>query len=195
MSANKHPQRSVLRTSELAQIALCAVLFSVCAWISVPFPIPFTLQTLALFLTLCLLGGRKGLYAAAVYLLLGLAGLPVFSAFQGGIGVLLGASGGYPAGFLAAAGIYWLITAKAGRSLPVQAGACLLGLLACYAVGTAWFMLVYAPETAPVSLPAALGACVIPFLLPDLLKLALALFLAHRLRPHLTQRIASESVS
>ena len=178
-------RRTPLRTSELAQISLCAVLLTVCAWIVIPLPVPFTLQTLALFLTLCILGGRKGTYTVGVYLLLGLVGLPVFSGFQGGAGVLLGASGGYLAGFLAAAGIYWLITSKLGTALPVQAVACVSGLMGCYSMGTAWFMLVYARTAAPVSLSAALGWCVVPFLLPDLLKLALALAFSRRLAPHL----------
>ncbi|MBE6964339.1 MAG: biotin transporter BioY [Ruminococcaceae bacterium] len=189
MSANKDLQKAAqchpLRTSDLVQIALCAVLLTVCAWIAIPFPIPFTLQTLALFLILCTLGGRKGLYAVTVYLFLGLAGLPVFSGFQGGIGVLLGASGGYPMGFLAAASIYWLVTAKVGSMLSARAVACLLGLMACYAIATVWFLLVYAPTTTPVTLWAALGSCVLPFLLPDLVKLGLALALSRRLRPYL----------
>ena len=189
MSANEAKHQTAahhpLRTSELAQIALGAVLLTVCAWIVLPFPVPFTLQTFALFLILFTLGGRKGLYAVAVYLLLGLVGLPVFSGFQGGIGVLLGATGGYLAAFPAAAGIYWLMTAKPGKSLPVRAIACVLGLTACYAIGTAWFLLVYTRSTGPLTLAAALGWCVIPFIVPDLLKLGLALGLSRRLRPHL----------
>ncbi|MBE6996444.1 MAG: biotin transporter BioY [Ruminococcaceae bacterium] len=190
MSAKQNPQnppqRYALRTSDLAQIALCAVLLTVCAWIAIPFPIPFTLQTLALFLTLCTLGGRKGLYAVAVYLLLGLAGLPVFSGFQGGAGVLLGAAGGYLIGFAAAAGVYWLVTANAKSTLPAQAAACALGLAACYLLGTLWFLLFYTRTTEATTLAAAMQVCILPFLLPDLVKMGLALALSRRLRPYLT---------
>ena len=81
---------------DLAYTALFTVLLAVCTWISVPVPpVPFTLQTFAVFAALGTLGGRRGTYAVGAYLLLGLAGAPVFSGFQGGAGVLLGATGGY----------------------------------------------------------------------------------------------------
>ena len=59
-----------------------------------------------------------------------------------------------------------------------------LGLLVCYAFGTAWFMVVYAQNTGAITLGAALTACVVPYILPDLVKIALALTITARLRPH-----------
>ena len=91
------------RPVDMAYIALFAVLLTVCAWISVPLPVPFTLQTFAIFAALGILGGRRGTWAVAVYLLLGAVGLPVFSGFRGGLGALLGTTGGYILGFLALA--------------------------------------------------------------------------------------------
>ena len=105
------------RTLDLVYIALFAVLMAVCAWISTPktpISVPFTLQTFAMFAALTTLGGRRGLWAVVVYLLMGLVGLPVFTGFQGGPGVLLGTTGGYIIGFIGSALIYWLITAKLG---------------------------------------------------------------------------------
>lgn len=169
-----------LRTRDLTYVALCAVLIAVCAWISIPAPVPFTLQTFGIFAALTLLGGRRGCYAVAVYLLLGLAGLPVFAGFQGGAGTLLGVTGGYILGFAATALIYWLVTARLGSSLPVSILASILGLLVCYAFGTAWFLVAYARSAGPISLTAALGMCVLPFVVPDLIKLALAVLLSRR---------------
>ena len=103
------------RTLDLAYIALFAVLMAVCAWITLPLPKPlvqFTMQTFAMFMALTVLGGRRGLYAMLVYLLLGAVGIPVFSGFRGGIGVLLDTTGGYIIGFVGAALLYWLLTAK-----------------------------------------------------------------------------------
>lgn len=168
------------RTLDLAYIALFAVLMAVCAWISIPMTVPFTLQTFAIFAAMATLGGRRGTYAVAAYLLMGAVGLPVFSNFQGGLGVLLGTTGGYILGFLGSALIYWLLTAKLGNSLPVSIAACLLGLAVCYAFGTAWFLLVYARTTGPIGLMTALGWCVFPFLIPDLAKLGLAVLLSRR---------------
>ena len=94
------------RTLDLAYIALFAVLMAVCAWITIPLPKPlvqFTMQTFAMFMALTVLGGRRGLYTMLVYLLLGAVGIPVFSGFRGGIGVLLDTTGGYIIGFVAAA--------------------------------------------------------------------------------------------
>ena len=173
---------SRLRTRDLTYIALFAVLMAVCAWITIPMTVPFTLQIFAVFAALATLGGRRGTYAVAVYLLLGAVGLPVGAGFQGGLGWLLGTTGGYIVGFLCIALIYWLITAKLGESLPVSIAASVLGLLVCYLFGTAWFMAVYARSTGPVGIMTALGWCVFPYVVPDLLKLVLAVTLSQRVK-------------
>ena len=76
--------KSKWRAVDLAYTALFAVLMMVCAWITVPLTVPFTLQTFGVFAALGTLGGRRGTYAVAAYLLLGLAGLPVFRPACGG---------------------------------------------------------------------------------------------------------------
>lgn len=173
---------SRLRTVDMAYIALFAVLMAVCAWITIPMTVPFTLQIFAVFAALVTLGGRRGTYAVVVYLLLGAVGLPVGSGFQGGLGWLLGTTGGYIVGFLCIALIYWLMTAKLGDSLPVSVAACVLGLAVCYAFGTAWFLVVYARTSGPIGLMTALGWCVFPYIIPDLVKLALAVILGRRVK-------------
>ena len=173
---------SRLRTVDMAYIALFAVLMAVCAWITIPMTVPFTLQIFAVFAALVTLGGRRGTYAVIVYLLLGAVGLPVGAGFQGGLGWLLGTTGGYIVGFLCIALIYWLMTAKLGESLPVVVAACVLGLVVCYAFGTAWFLVVYARNSGPIGLMTALGWCVFPYIIPDLVKLALAVFLSRRVK-------------
>ena len=170
---------------DLAYTALFTVLLAVCAWITVPLTVPFTLQTFGVFAALGGLGGRRGTYAVAAYLLLGLAGLPVFSGFRGGPGVLLGTTGGYILGFLASALLYWAVTARFGSRPGVMAAAMVLGLVVCYGFGTAWFLAAYARTTGPVGLWTALGLCVFPFIVPDLAKLALALALSRRLARYL----------
>ena len=173
---------SRLRTVDMAYIALFAVLMAVCAWITIPMTVPFTLQIFAVFAALVTMGGRRGTYAVVVYLLLGAVGLPVGAGFQGGLGWLLGTTGGYIVGFLCIALIYWLMTAKLGESLPVVVAACVLGLVVCYAFGTAWFLVVYARNSGPIGLMTALGWCVFPYTIPDLVKLALAVFLSRRVK-------------
>ncbi|MEG1774848.1 MAG: biotin transporter BioY, partial [Oscillospiraceae bacterium] len=77
-------------TLDLVYIALFAVLIAVCSWLVVPMTVPFTMQTFAVFLTLSLLGGKRGCFAVAVYLLMGAIGLPVFAGGNAGLGTLLG---------------------------------------------------------------------------------------------------------
>lgn len=152
---------------DLAYIALMAALIALCAWISVPLgPVPFTMQT---FL---------------IYLLLGIVGLPVFSGFSAGAGVLFGATGGYLLGYLAAALLFWGLTAKLGQTLPVMASAMVLGLVLCYAFGTFWFLTVYTGGSGETLL-GALTLCVFPYVLPDLGKIFLALVLVSRVKKHL----------
>lgn len=169
------------KTYDLVYIALFAVLIAICAWISVPTTVPFTLQTFGIFLTVGLLGGKRGSMAVLVYILLGAAGIPVFSGFTGGIGRLLGNTGGYIVGFLASALVMWALEKVMGRKTWALAVQMVLGLIACYAIGTVWFMVVYSGTTGAVGLMTVLGWCVIPFIIPDLIKIALAMVLTKRL--------------
>ena len=173
---------SRFRTLDLLYCAFFAVLMAVCAWISIPGPVPFTLQTFGVFAALATLGGKRGTAAILVYLALGAIGLPVFSNFSGGLGQLVGVTGGYLAGFLLTGLIYWLVTAVLGKKLWVEAVALLLGLIAVYAFGTVWYMAAYARTTGPVGLATALLRCVVPFILPELIKLAVAFVLSVRMR-------------
>jgi len=179
---------SRLRIRDLTLIAVFTVLMVVCAWISVPVPAPFvqfTMQTFAVFAAMLTLGGKRGTYAVAAYLLLGAVGVPVGSNFQGGLGWLLGNTGGYILGFFLQALLYWLMTARLGEALPVKITASVLGLALCYAFGTAWFLALYAQSGSPMGLMAALGYCVFPFIIPDLVKLALAVLVSQRVGKYL----------
>lgn len=169
-----------MNVKKMSQCALFAALLSVCAWLSLPVgDVAFTLQTFGIFLALGLLGGKWGTVSIFVYLLLGAAGVPVFSGFRGGIGVLAGATGGYLVGFLFSGLIYWLITAVWDNSSAVRVCAMVLGLIGCYAFGTLWFWFGYA-RNGGISL--ILIKCVLPYLLPDALKLILAWFMTTRLK-------------
>ena len=172
-----------IRTKDIALIALFTALLAVCSWISVPTAIPFTMQTFGVFLTIGLLGGKRGTAAILTYLLLGAVGLPVFSGFTGGIGHILGPTGGYILGFILTALLMWLAEALMGKSLKVLAASMVAGLIICYAFGTAWFIIVYTKNTGEIGLATALSWCVIPYIIPDVIKIVLALMLTKRLRP------------
>ena len=172
---------------DLVMVALFAALIAVCAWVTIPGSVPFTLQTMGVFLAVGLLGGKRGTAAVLVYILLGAVGMPVFSGFSGGVGRLLGTTGGYIIGFLVAALAMWAMEAIFGKAKWVLPVSMLLGLLLCYAFGTVWFLVLYTQTKGAISVASVLSMCVVPFIIPDLLKIALALLLTSRLKRFLRQ--------
>ena len=159
-------------TRKLTRCALFAAMMALCAWIGVPLGhTVFTMQTFGVLLALGLLGGKRGTVSILCYLLLGAAGLPVFSGFRGGIGAILGPTGGYLWGFLATGLVFWSLE-KWSRPLAMTAG-----LAACYACGTVWYMTYTGGALAVV-----LAQTVLPYLIPDAVKLILALRLTRRLK-------------
>lgn len=172
-------QRS--KTYDMVYVGIFTVLIAICSWISIPMTVPFTLQTMGVFLTVGILGGRRGTLAVLVYILLGAIGVPVFAGFTGGIGVLISNTGGYIMGFLFAALLMWGMEKLFGKSNIVLAISMVLGLLVCYTVGTIWFMMVYSANTGAVGIMTVLGWCVFPFIIPDIIKIILALTLKNKL--------------
>lgn len=170
------------KTYDMACIAIFAVLMAVCSWISIPTAVPFTMQTFGLFLTMGVLGGKKGNLSIIVFLLIGAVGIPVFAGFTGGLGIILGTTGGYMVGFVFAGLIMWGMETLLGRKTWVLAAAMVFGMVVYFAFGTAWFMVVYTRTVGAIGLTAVLGWCVIPFVIPDILKMMLALSLSGRLR-------------
>ncbi len=174
---------------DIVVIAISAALITVCSWISVPLgPVPVTLQTMAILAVLMTVGGRRGTIAIAIYLLLGAVGVPVFAGFKGGPASFLGPTGGFLAGFIVAALVFWLLEKLVFARLMTTPGKRLIfGLvnslifeLVLYVFGVIWFMTVYAAKTGPIGLGTVLGMCVIPFIIPDLIKMAAAAVIGSR---------------
>lgn len=165
---------------DMTRIALCTALIAVCAWISIPIgDIPITLQTFGVFAALCILGGRNGTISILVYILLGAVGLPVFAGFSGGIGILMGVTGGYIVGFLFAGLVYWLITGLTqNEGFIITVIALIIGNCVCYLFGSLWFQQVYLKSAKEIGLAAVLAKCVLPYILPDLVKLFAAVTVA-----------------
>ena len=170
-----------MKARNMALCSLFTAVLALCAWLSVPMgDMVITLQTFGIFLTLGLLGGKRGTLAIGVYLLLGAVGVPVFSGFRGGLGALLGTTGGYIFGFMLTALVYWLLTFLKDTPL-TRLAAMILGLLLCYACGSWWYMTRYL-STGTLTLGLVLLRCVLPYLLPDAIKLALAWILTGKLK-------------
>src|SRR5262245_23217674 len=170
---------SAARTSlRLASVLFLTALTAAAAQLSVhlPFtPVPFTLQPMIVLVGSAALGPRLGAATQVLYLLLGVAGFPVFAAspiLPQGAGRLLGPTGGFLMAYpLAAAVTGWLAERGFDRRYLTSIVAMLAGLAMLFAGGVVW--LAYAPA-AGVGLRAALAAGLYPFVLPDLLKVAVA---------------------
>lgn len=166
----------------LAFTAVMAAVLCVLGPLSVPVgPIPFSFATLGIYLVLYPLGWRWGTASVLVYVLLGTAGLPVFSGFSGGLGKLLGPTGGYIAGYLFLAVIAGAFI-QHGRNRFIQFLGMLLGTAVLYAFGTAWFCL-----QGGFALGVALQKCVWIFIPGDLAKMAIAVVIGPLVRRRLDE--------
>ena len=168
---------------QLSYIAMCSACLAVSSWITIPFAVPFTLQIFAVFLIATLSDWKSSLGSVLLYIALGVCGLPVFSGFTAGPSVFVQITGGYLIGFCISAPIISLVATYWDRKSPILLGVMLFSLILCYTLGTLWYLMIYTDQ----SILGALTVCVFPFLLPDLIKIALALFVANRLKPHLSR--------
>ncbi len=169
---------------KISYTALFCAFIAVCSWVSVPTSngISFTLQTFAVLVAAALLGLKYGTAAVAVYISLGAVGAPVFSGFRGGLGVIAGVTGGYIVGFIFTALIVGISKRIFGtKTLPLVASM-ILGVLVCYAFGTAWFCIVYSGE---MTFASALMICVVPYIPFDAIKIAGAVVVTKRLEKYI----------
>ncbi len=162
----------------IAYISVFAALTAVGAIVSFPLPfssIPFTLQVLFVLLSGLVLGPVDGALSQIVYLSMGAVGLPVFAGFSGGLGIILGKSGGYLIGFvLASFFVGWL---GKGTNFVRLFLACILALSIIYFFGALQLSIVMA-----LGFKRALIIGVFPFILWDVVKAAMAVAIAIKLK-------------
>lgn len=182
------------RTETMVLTAVFAAVTGVLAWISIP--LPFTPVPVNMALAGVLLGSiimskrgnaNGGAAAAALYVLMGAIGIPVFSGGTAGLGVLTGPTGGFLIGYIATALVVGHVykylaghgdnTSSARTSLPVIAVVNMAGILCCYAFGLVWFMMLTGS-----TLMVGISACMLPFLPGDVLKSVLAAYLGRKIK-------------
>lgn len=167
------------KTTQITFMALMAALMCIMGPLSLQIPVspvPISLTNFAIYIALYAIGTWRATGSYAVYLLIGLAGVPVFSGFSGGAAKLLGPTGGYLIGFIFMAIICGLFIDKCKNVFVTFLGM-LLGLAVCYLFGTLW--LAY---QAGMDFRAALGAGVIPFIPGDLVKIVLSMLIGPQIR-------------
>lgn len=159
-----------MKVGRMCRVALMTALLCVVGPMTIPVgPVPISLATLVVYLSGALLGAKQGTLAVAMYILIGSAGVPVFSGFSAGIQKIAGVTGGYMLGYLLCAATVGL-AAERGKMRWTLPAAMVFGTVLCYAVGTAWFM-----AQTGVNIAGALVSCVIPFLPGDVLKIIAAI--------------------
>lgn len=166
-----------MNTRDISFIALFTALTVVLAQISIPMPygVPMTMQTFAVSLAGILLGARKGFISALLYVLLGAIGLPVFANLSGGLGIVLGPTGGFILSFPLMA---WLIGLGAQTENKLYLA---LGLLSGTAVNYICGMAMFSAFTGK-GLDVAFVACVLPFIPTTIVKLIVAGFVGLKIR-------------
>lgn len=166
-----------LTIKKLVMIAMFSAVIAVCSQISIPLPVgvPITLQTFAVALCGYLLGTKSALISVAVYISVGTVGVPVFSNFKGGIGVLFGKTGGFIAGFLLLVLLCGIGIKRKHATFAIALG--LLGLASLHLFGSVWYAYL-----SRISLSASVLAVSVPFIVKDAVSVAFAYFFAARLR-------------
>ncbi len=165
------------KIKRLSLWALFVAVIAATAFISIPTPfgINFTMQIFGVCLAGLCLGVRGGISSVVVYIALGAMGLPVFSFFTGGMGVLVGASGGFLWGFVPVAALCGVAAKCDKKSLKFLI--CVIAVLLCHALGVIQYSFV-----SGVSIVAAIVATSLPFLLKDFTVIFLAILTADRIK-------------
>lgn len=160
----------------ITAIAVMCALTCIVSPFSIPIPIspvPIALTPLVIFLSVYLLGWKKGTLSCIIYILIGLIGLPIFSGFTGGAAKLIGPTGGYIIGYIPMAIAAGIIIQKYNSNRIICFLGMLLGIAICYLFGTAWLAV-----QAHMDFYAALLAGVIPYIPGDIVKIIIVLLVA-----------------
>lgn len=169
-----------MKKTKIKKIALCALftaIIAVTAWVSVPTPfgVNFAFSLLGVTLTAFCLGVKGALAATTVYIALGAAGLPIFSYFSGGIGVLLGPSGGFIWGFLAVAVLCGIV--KQINKKSIKYTFMILSVIICHIAGIVQYSIVTGNNLLISFVTASL-----PFLLKDFAIVFVSEFISKKIK-------------
>lgn len=178
-------QKQKMTTREMTLTALMTALICVIAPFSIPIPfspVPISFTPLAIFLTVYVLGTKGATLSCILFLLIGTAGLPVFSGFAGGLGKVAGPTGGYLLGYLFMTPVCGIFVERFPGNRWLQAVGMVLGLGICYLFGTLW--LSWQME---LSFQAGLAAGVLPYLPGDGVKILIAVLIGPVIRKRVRQ--------
>jgi len=158
------------KLQQMTMIALFTAIISILAQITIPLPlIPITGQTLAIGLAATILGSRHGTIAALLYMIIGAAGVPVFSQMQAGLGVIFGPTGGFIIGFIPTVFFIGIYLEKTKHTVTNAIIANIIGMFITLSFGTVWLKFI-----AELSWQGAFISGFAPFLIVGVIKAFLA---------------------
>jgi len=166
----------------IALVGMMAAVTCVLGPLSIPLPmssVPISLTNFAIYLAVYVLGTKRGTLSYVIYLLIGLTGVPVFSAFTGGPGKLLGPTGGYLIGFIPMALVCGIFIEKWQKRYLHFIGM-VLGTLIAYLFGTLWLA-----WQAEMTFWQGLMQGVVPFIPGDLAKIIICMIIGPEIRKRL----------
>lgn len=172
-----------MNAKAMTLVGLMAALLCVVGPLSLPLPfspVPISLTSLAVYLAVYVSGMKWGTVSCLIYLLIGMAGVPVFSSFTGGPGKLFGPTGGYLAGFLLMALIFGYFVERWTLDVALCFLGAVLGTIVCYLSGTCWLAV-----QSGMSFFEALTVGVLPFIPGDLCKIVIAVLIGPKIRRRL----------
>ena len=187
---SKRDKNSSLPTNKIHAMCIIAIftaLMCVLSPISIPIePVAITLATFVVYLLGAVFSWKISVPIVLLYLLLGMAGMPIFSKFQGGFQVLAGPTGGFLIGYIPCVLIETLLIGKWKKRIWIYPIAMVAGTIVLYAFGMGWF-LIYGKGN--YDFAKAMMLCVVPFLPGDALKIALATLTGFRLRKFIDSQL------
>lgn len=169
-----------ISTQDITVMALLTALLCISSFIIIPLPfttISITAQTLVINLIGLLMSPKKSGTIVGMWILLGAIGLPVFSGGVGGIGKLLGPTGGYIIGYLLAVILISLFKGKRNNTIQYVVVTILVGVIVIYGLGMSWMKI-----SANIDWRAAFVSSVLPFIPLDIAKCIVAVMIAKPLQ-------------
>jgi len=166
-----------IKIRDVVLCALFAALSAVLSQVSIPIgPVPINFVHFGVFTAAGLLGAKRGALSQIIFVLIGLAGAPVFSNFLGGIGVLAGPTGGFILSYILCAFIAGIIIDRFGISVKTLTIAFFTGWVITYLFGIPWFMYVTGMNLQSTA------AFMLQFLPGDVIKTILSIIVIRRLK-------------
>lgn len=179
-------KNSKLSIQDMCMIGMFTAIIVIMAQISIPMPmgVPMTMQTFAITLAAIVMGAKNGTIASLIYVLLGAIGVPVFANFSGGVGIVVGATGGFIMTFPVMALIIGLGADFYKKNKAWLIVGILVGTVVNYIGGTLWYCFVTGND-----FMAGLAGCVLPFIPTAIIKAVLAVIVGMPVRTRVVAAI------